>query len=71
MEEEFLKTFRSSNVALVAKGNRPKINKNNRGRQYKRVSRLPQKGKPKVLKASIARVKCYNCGKKGHYAWIA
>jgi len=27
-----------------------------------------QKAKANGVK-SIARVKCYNCGKKGHYAW--
>ena len=41
MEEERLKMFGTPNVALVAKGNRPKSNKNTRGRQFKRGSHLP------------------------------
>ena len=77
MKDERLKMLGTPNVALVAKGNRPKGNKNTRGRQFKRGSRLPQKGRPKAEVAKkqkvkgngetkIARVKCYNCGKKGH-----
>jgi len=49
MEEECLKMFGSPNEALVAKGNRPRCNKYNRGRLAKKVSRAPHKGKPKAL----------------------
>ena len=42
MEEERLKTFSFSHVALVAKGNHPLSNKN-RGRVYKKVPRPSQK----------------------------
>jgi len=52
MEEEHLKIFGTSNVALVAKGNRPKGNKNTKGRQFKRGCRPPQKGR---LKAGVAK----------------
>ena len=80
MEEERLKVFGTPNLALVSKGNRPKGNKHGRGRQAKKGSFLPQKGRPKAGIAkkqkakgnggiNIGRVKCYNCGKKGHYAW--
>ena len=47
MEEERMKMFGPPNVALVAKGNRPKGNKNSRGRQAMKGSRLPKKGRPK------------------------
>jgi len=47
MDEERLKMFGTASVALVAKGNRPRGNKNNRGRQAKKGSRPPQKGRPK------------------------
>ena len=73
MEEEPLKTFSSSN-ALVVKGNRPRNNKN-RGRVYKKVPHPYQKNGPKSSaikkqktkgndEKNIARVKCYNCGKR-------
>jgi len=79
MEEECLKMLGTSHVAFVAKGNRPKGNKNNRGRQAKTGHRRTQNGKPKARIAkkqkakgnggiNIAHVKFYNCGKKGHYA---
>jgi len=79
MEEEHLKTVSSSNATLGAKGNHPRSNKN-RGRPYKKVPRPYQKNGPKSSVAkmqkakgngekNIVRVKCYNCGKKGHYAW--
>ena len=79
MEEERLRMFDTPKVNLVAKGNNPKGNKNERGRQYKKSSHRPQKGRPKAIiakkqkakgngKKNIAHVKCYNCGKKGPYA---
>jgi len=82
MEKERLKTFSSSNTALVAKENRPISNKN-RSRQYKKTPSPYQKNGPKSSTAkkhktkgngekNIARVKCYNCGKKlkkDHFAW--
>ena len=71
--------FDTPNVTLVTKGNRPKVNKNNQDRQYKKGSHLLQKGGPKaeiakkqkangIGKKNITCVKCYNCGKKCHYA---
>jgi len=41
MEEEHMKMFNPPNVAFVAKGNRPKGNKNTRGRQAMKGSRPP------------------------------
>jgi len=66
-------------VALVAKGNRPKGNKSSQGRHAMKDSHLPQKGRLQAriakkqktkgnVKKKLALVKCYNCGKKGHYA---
>jgi len=71
--------FSSSNVALIAKGNRYRGNKSNRGRQYKKAPRSYQRSKPKAGIAKkqkakgngekdMTQVKCYNCGKKGHLA---
>ena len=48
MEEESLKTFSSSNVALVAKGNRPKGNKNNQVGNIKKCLALFKKARPKI-----------------------
>ena len=78
MQEKHSKTFGTPNVALVAKGNRLRGNKNNRGKQFKKGSRPPQKDRPKAGIAkkqkakgngekNIAQVKCYNYGKKCHY----
>ena len=75
LEEECLKMFSSSNAALVAKGNRPRSNKN-QGRLYKKAIHPYQKNGPKFgatnkQKAkgndekNIARVKCHNYEKKG------
>jgi len=75
MEEESLKMLGTSHVTFVAKGNRPKSNKNNRGRQAKKGYCLPQNGglKDGIAKKqkakgnggiNIAHVKCYNCGRK-------
>ena len=66
-------------MALIAKGNSPKGNKSNRGRHAMKGSCPPYNGRSKVRIAknqeakgngekNIAHVKCYNCGKKGHYA---
>jgi len=79
MEEECLKILGTLHVALVVKGNRPKGNKNNRGRQAKKSFRPPQNGRPKAGIAkkqkakgnegiNIACVKFYKCGKKGRHA---
>ena len=48
IEEERLKMFGTPNVTLVAKQNRPRGNKNSRGRQIKKGSHPPQKGRPKA-----------------------
>ena len=48
MEEECLKMLGTHHVALVAKGNRPKGNKNNQGRQVKKGFRPPQNGRPRL-----------------------
>ena len=77
MEEECLKIFSSSNTALVAKGKCPRGNKN-WGRPYKKAPHRHQKSRPKSSVAkkqkakgngekNIARVKCYNYGKKNHF----
>ena len=74
-----MKMFGPPNTAVVVKGNRPKGNKGSRGRQAMKGSRPPQKGRlnagfAKKQKAKSneeknrARMKCYNCGKKSHYA---
>jgi len=79
MGEERMKMFGPPYVALVAKGNMPKGNKSSRGRHVMKGSRPPQKDwpKPRIAKnqeakdneeKNIVHVKCYNCGKKGHYA---
>jgi len=48
MEEECLKMFGTPNVAPIAKGDRPKGNKNSRGMQFKKGSHPPQSRRPKV-----------------------
>jgi len=79
MEEECLKIFGTPNMALVAKGNRPRSNKNTRGQQAKKGSHPAQKGRLKAEfskkqktkgngEKTIVRGKCHSCGKKGHYA---
>ena len=79
MEEERLKTFSSSSVAVVAEGNLPRGNKNNWGRQYKKMPHSYQKSRSKTSigkkqkakgngEKNTTRVKRYNCGKKNHYA---
>ena len=66
-------------MALVAKGGMSKGKRPFRGKQAKKGQHTPQnswpgKGIGKKQKAkgngdkSIARVKFYNCGRKGHYA---
>jgi len=79
IESERLKMLDAPNMALVAKRNRPRGNKNNRGKQFKKGSHPRQKGRlragiAKKQKAkgngekNIVRVKCYNSDKKDHYA---
>ena len=81
MEDERQKSFAPPNVALVAKGSKPKGKRPFRGKQAKKGPHSPQnsrlgRGIAKKQKAkgngakSIARVKCYNCGRKGHYSRI-
>jgi len=66
-------------VAFVAKGSGPKGRKSYRGKKPKKGPRPPQNSRPNASTAKkhkakgngakdIARVKCYNCGKKGHFA---
>jgi len=66
-------------VALVAKGSKPKGKRPFRGKQAKKGQHAsqnsqPEKGIAKKQKAkgnedkSITHVKCYNYGRKGHYA---
>ena len=57
MEEEHLKMLGTSTVAFVAKGNRPKGNKNNRGRQAKKGFHRPRNGRPKVRIAKKQKAK--------------
>ena len=79
MEDERQRALVHPSVALVAKGGKSKGKRPFRGKQAKKGQHAPQssrvgKGMAKKQKAkanrdkSIARVKCYNCGKKGHYA---
>jgi len=78
MEDEH-KSLALPNVALVAKGSKPKGKRPFRGKQAKKGQRSlqnsrPRKGITKKQKAkgnrdkNIARVKSYSCGRKGHYA---
>ena len=79
MEEERLKLYAPPSVTFVAKGLGPRGRKPYCSKKPKRGSHPPQNscsncGTPKKHKAKgngakdIARVKCYNCGKKGHFA---
>jgi len=56
MDEERLKTFSSSNAALVAKGNHPRSNKN-QGRLHKKAPRPYQKNVPKSGAAKNQKAK--------------
>ena len=80
MEEERLKQYAPSSMAFVAKGSGPKGRKPYCGKKPKKGHRPPQNsrsnaGTAKKHKAKgngakdIARVKGYNCGKKGQFAW--
>ena len=75
MEEEHISAYAPSNVAFAPKGNMPY-----RGKKPKKGPCPPQNsrfkgGFAKKHKAkgtgekNIACVKCYNCGKSGHFAW--
>jgi len=79
IEEEGLKAYAHSNVPFVAKGNGSKDNKPYRSKKPKKGLCPPRNScsKGSVAKnqkakgngeKGIARVKCYNYGKKGHYA---
>jgi len=79
MEKERFKLYAPPSVAFVAKGSGPKARKTYRGKKPKKGLRSPQNsrlngGTAKKHKAKgnrakdMARVKCYNCGKKGHFA---
>jgi len=79
MEEERLKLYALPRAAFVAKGLGPKGRKLYHGKKPKKGPRPPQnshsndrtarKHKTKGNKAkNVARVKCYNYGKKGHFA---
>ena len=79
MEDERQKSLAPLSAELVAKGGKLKGKRPFRGKQAKKSQPASQnsrlgKGVAKKQKAkgngdkSIARVKCYNCGKKGHYA---
>jgi len=76
MEDERQKSFAPPNVALVAKGSKPKGKRPFRGKQAKKGPHSPQNSRPgkgiaKKQEAkgngdnNIVRVKCYNCGRKG------
>jgi len=78
MEEECLKLYAPPSVASVAKESGPKGRKPYCGKKPKKGPRLPQNscfncGTAKKHKAkgngakNMARVNCYNCGKKGHF----
>jgi len=78
MEDKRQKLLAPPSVALAAKGSKPKGKRPFRGKQTKKGQHAPQNSRPrigivKMQKAkgngeeSTTRVKCYNCGKKGHY----
>ena len=77
LEDERLKTYAPSPAALVARTGRPKGNKFKRGKKSLHpskklgpgggIAKKQPKAKGKVEK-NMARVTCYNCRKKGHYA---
>jgi len=80
MVEKSLKLYAPPSVVFVAKGLEPKGRKPYRGKKPKKGPRHPQNsrsnaGNAKKHKAKgkgakdIARVKYYNYGKKGHFAW--
>ena len=79
MEDERQKSIAPPSVALGAKGGKSKGKRPFRGKQAKKGQHAPQSSRPgrgmvKKQKAkangdkSIARVKCHNCGRKGHHA---
>jgi len=76
MEEDCMRAYASSNVPFISNGSGPKGN-----RPYHR--KKPKKGRPppknshskgafakkhKAKGKNIEHVKCYKCGKKGHFA---
>jgi len=79
MEQERLKSFTSSNVALVAQGSGTRDNRPFIGKKPKRGPCPTQNSRSKGLIAkrkkakgngekNMACVEYYNCGKNGHYA---
>lgn len=79
MEEERLKQYAPSSMAFVAKGSGPRNRKPYRGKKPKKGPRPPQNSRSNAGTAKkhktkgngakdMARMKCYNCGKKGHFA---
>ena len=79
MEEERLKLYTLPSLAFISKGSGPKGRKPYRVNKPKKEPRPPHNsrsnaGTAKKHKAKgngvkdIARVKCYNCGKKGYFA---
>ena len=79
MEEEHLKLYTTPSVAFVAKGSGPKGRKRYRGEKPKKGPYPPQNsrsndstGKKHKAKGNrgkdMARVKCYKCEKKSHFA---
>ena len=78
MKQECLKMFSSSNVAFVAKGNRPQAIRTTEVRNTKGclapLKRLrlrlvfPRNKRQKAVERNVVCVKCYNRGKKGHFA---
>jgi len=79
MEEKRLNMFSSSNMALVAKGNRSEGTRNSQGKHLRKVLTPSQKVGPKggivdkqKIKGNgeknIVQVKCHSYCKKGRYA---
>jgi len=79
MEEERIKVYTPGNMAFVVKGSGPRGKKPYRGKRPRKGPPPPQKPHPKSGHAqkhtakgngakNVACVKCYNCGKKGHFA---
>ena len=79
MKDEYQKSLHSSSVAFGAKGSKLNDKRPLCGKQAKKVARALQNSRPKNgiaekkkamynAEKNIASVKCYNYGKKGHFA---
>jgi len=80
MEEDHIHIYAPPNVAFITKGCGPRGKKPNCGKKPKKGPHPSQNSRPKGGYAKkhkanstgakdVARVKCYNCEKKGQFAW--